>query len=491
MPCDLVELIVDWGGLIDEQALAALLPGEYARFAAPVKEGLVVFLNGLPHVRQCEIFARQWVLGLDAPLARRLGELARSSPVLHKLGQILARDRRLAVELRDQLRPLECLPPSTPWGVLESALWNELGARLGSGIELTPPALAEASVAVVVPFRQLGEPPVHGVFKILKPGIGERLEQELQLLGEVGAHFDERCQELGIPPLDYQEAFGQVRAKLAWEVRLDEEQRHLAAAARLYADEPSLQIPRLFVDLSTPRVTAMERIVGVRVTDHCLDSSAARRRLARMVARGLIAKPLLASGADAAFHCDPHAGNLLQTDDGRLAILDWSLVARLSEREHVTLTQLLIAALLLDGAKIARLTKLLAHRDAIDDAALHAVVHRWLARRRSGQLPGLEWLVGLLDDASLEAGLRVSPEMMLFRKSLLTLKGVLADLTHNGFDADEVLLRDFLGQFASEWPLRWTAPLKSREFATRISNGDLLEMAWTWPFAAARAFASC
>jgi hypothetical protein len=40
-----------WNVLIDEVALAALLPTVYTRFARPIEEGLVVFLSGLPTPR--------------------------------------------------------------------------------------------------------------------------------------------------------------------------------------------------------------------------------------------------------------------------------------------------------------------------------------------------------------------------------------------------------------------------------------------------------
>jgi hypothetical protein len=52
------------------------------------------------------------------------------------------------------------------------------------------------------------------VFKVLKPGIEERLDQELGLLGRVGSYLDERRHEFGIPHLDYEEVFERLRQKL-------------------------------------------------------------------------------------------------------------------------------------------------------------------------------------------------------------------------------------------------------------------------------------
>jgi ubiquinone biosynthesis protein len=364
-------------------------------------------------------------------------------------------------------------------------LEREFGPLAKCGVELVPPVLAEASVAFVVPFRTFGREEAPGVFKLLKPGITERLEIELDQLSAAGACLDEICGQGDIPQLDYQESFEEIRAKLISEIQLDKEQQHLTTARRLYVGERSVHIPSLMPTLSTPRVIAMERIFGVKVTEHQLRSGAAQRRLARTAVRVFVTSPLLARGDAAVFHCDPHAGNLMYTANGRLAILDWSLVACLTEPERVALTQIVLAAVMFDRTKLAELIAGLGVR-GVDRVALEGVVCRWLQRCRQGQIPGLAWLIGFLDDAALNAGLRVSAEMMLFRKSTLTLQGVLANLAVDEHELDRVVLTEFMAQFASELPGRWLAPLGSRQFATRIANSDLIELACAWPLAAAR-----
>src|SRR6516225_9029108 len=188
--------MVNWGLLIDEGAIAAVLPDEYARFRRPVLGALTTFLESLPAGHQEAVLADQAALPPTATASERLFVLARSCPALHKLGQILARDRRLSPELRQHLQGLESLPPSTPLEAVQGTLAQELGPLGRLGVTLEPPALAEASVAVVVPFRDDREGrPRHGVFKVLKPGVAERLDQELELFDRVGAYLDQRCDE--------------------------------------------------------------------------------------------------------------------------------------------------------------------------------------------------------------------------------------------------------------------------------------------------------
>jgi ubiquinone biosynthesis protein len=478
---------MNWEFLLDEAALASVLPGDYARFARPVRDGLAVFLQGLPADRQEAILQEQLSLAPTTAISERLGLLARSCPVLQKLGQILARDPRLAPALRRRLRELESLPPSVPCEVIQEVLTRELGPLDRQGITLAPPALAEASVAVVIPFRvETGSNgPQHGVFKILKPGIEERLIHELGLLEQVGAHLDQQCEDLHIPRLDYQELFQQVRDKLQYEVRLDLEQQHLHAARTIYADEPRVMVPAP-LPWCTPRVTAMERVLGTKVTDQLAGANGGSRRWADLIIDALIVQPLFSRSTEALFHSDPHAGNLFLTADRRLAILDWSLVGCLSQRQRSTLVQILLAALTLRPQRIATLLEELAERRSIDQSALQAVVQNRLSHIRGGRLPGLSWLVGLLDEAVQTARLRMGANLLLFRKSLHTLEGVVGDLGADKREIDRLLWREFLARFVSEWPWRWLAPPWSRTFATHLSNADLTHTMLTMPCTAAR-----
>ena len=94
--------------------------------------------------------------------------------------------------------------------------------------------------------------------------------------------------------------------------------------------------------------------------------------------------------------------------------------------------------------------------------------------------------MGLLDEAVQAARLRVGADLLLFRKSLHTLEGVVADIGAGESRVDAVLLPAFLHHFAVEWPQRWLAWPDSRAFATRLSNGDLAQWMLNFPWAATR-----
>jgi hypothetical protein len=150
------------------------------------------------------------------------------------------------------------------------------------------------------------------------------------------------------------------------------------------------------------------------------------------------------------------------------------------------MVQITLGALTLDAQRIAAILAGLSERQPIDGAALKSVVHGWLKRIRQGQFLGFTRLMGLLDQAVQTARLRVATDLLLFRKTLYTLEGVIADIGAQESRIDDVLLGEFLGHFAVEWPARWVASPDCRTFATRLSNADLARMMLGLPWTVTR-----
>jgi predicted unusual protein kinase regulating ubiquinone biosynthesis (AarF/ABC1/UbiB family) len=166
--------------------------------------------------------------------------------------------------------------------------------------------------------------------------------------------------------------------------------------------------------------------------------------------------------------------------------LDWSLVGFLGERERVAMGQIMLAAFTLHAERIVAVLEDLDERKQVNRQALRKVVEGWLRRIRRGQFPGFAWLVGMLDEATQTARLRVAANLMLFRKSLLTLEGVIGELGADGFRIDHVVASEFLRHFGRELPERWFSRSASRAFAVRLSNADLAETLLSSPLAIPR-----
>lgn len=460
--------------MLDKIDFDNLIPDVYAEYRPLVRDALAFFLAELPPERAAAIAASQLRLPIGAPAAARLVSLLRHCPTLHKLGQVLARDERLDADLRSRLQRLETLPGTTEVSTVMPAIDRATAGV--TGIRIAPAALAEASVAVVVPFewsRDAGTNTTRGVFKVLKPGIRERMEQELTVWARLGEFLEERCARYGLPPLDYREIVDGVSRRLRHEVDLSYEQVHLQQAASLYQDASRVNIPEL-LPFCRDDVTGMGRIDGIKLTDA---PQADRRQAERDAVTALIATPFLSNDPNAPFHADPHPGNLYLSDEGPLAIFDWSLVVRLGPKQRGYLTELIISGLMLDPVRACRALEALSRR-SVDGPALREVAANAMRRVRWGASPGFHWLTRLLDRAVFEARVSLDEDLVLFRKAIHTLNGVLEQLSHTG-GVDGVLLNQALSKYVHQ--ATGVAPGKNQS-----ANRALMELWWSMPATASR-----
>ena len=496
-----------WSDLLSLQSgFNELIPAQYAHWRPLIIDGLACFLRQLPASRQASLLQEQLDLsasGRSTP-AERLVKLMVQCPTLHKLGQVIARQPALDPVLSQQLRTLEFLPAPAH----EAQLLDQIRAQLQqlpdhletSAIELDEQALAAGSVAFVLKFRypdpQTGVKQT-GVFKLLKPGIHERLQEELQALQQLSRFLVLRSQTLGLPAIDYADLLQGVERLMQHEIRLDLEQQHLAQARDFYANTPEIHIPRL-LPWCTPKMISMEYIDGQRLTEACLAPQPARQRADTLV-RCLLGQPFWTQQEAALFHADLHGGNIFLTTDGRLAILDWSLTAQLSHGQRQQLTACALAALQLDDQALCAALAGLCKLDA-NDTQLRACVKTHLdqlvkplsgSASVSGSFPGFSWLLELCDALVQQTPAHLPEDFILLRKSWLSLSGVLHDLNAQSMKAtfsankanhaDRVLLPQLLQCLAAEWPTRlFTSPDKpSADFASHLSNKDLQQLLLT------------
>ncbi len=468
--------------LFDLPGLDRLIPPSLAHWRPLLTEGLAFFLAQLPPNRQIELVNEQLALASSAngDTARRLVALLTQCPTLHKLGQVIARHPRLDPDLRRQLQQLESLPSTTDPTRLATRIAEELLRYHGPGslneIEIGQTPLAEGSVAVVTPFQFTRQGKrQEGVFKLLKPGIREQLDTELGILVTLAPWLETRSLELGLPPVDYVDLLQTVHRLMMSEVRLDLEQHHLSLAARQHERLQQVTIPRL-LPWCTPNMTAMTRIHGQKITDAIL-SPGQRQHLANTLISALLGHVFWNRDEYAMVHADLHAGNLFVTDDGQLAVLDWSLTATLTRAHRQALVSIVLGGILLDAARIRQAVAELSSLEA-DDTRLGHHVEAALDRIvLQGQTPGFDWLLKLFDDLALHASASFWDDFVLLRKSWQSLSGVIHDLAGKNTSPDPQLTRLALQSFLAELPDRTMAAPDSADFSTHVSNLDLLTLA--------------
>jgi ubiquinone biosynthesis protein len=226
-----------------------------------------------------------------------------------------------------------------------------------------------------------------------------------------------------------------------------------------FEDMPQVIVPQV-LPFSTTAMTAMTYLQGPKITDAALNANE-RERLAGALFEALVCRPLFCRQASSLFHGDPHAGNILAVADpvaGRPAIglIDWTLAGGLDRSDRVKTVQLIQAVIKKDLGSIRRAVKALALETSWNDRrrrqAFRKLVLDLMHSPAFDRLTQIKKTFKLLEELAYE-GFVFPADLMLFRKAIFTLEGVIYDLCP-AFDMDAAVTRHLTALIAEEIPSR-------------------------------------
>jgi ubiquinone biosynthesis protein len=444
-----------------------LVPESAERWRPLVRDSFQFLFERLSDRRLATKVVQQFEFSTDTPPEQRLLRLINKMPGLQKVGQVLARNRRLPPKLRTALEELENGMSDVTVEEIRSLIEERLGQRLTTyAVELEPAILSEASVSAVIRFtwNYPGREREQGVFKVLKPYVPECFGEDMILLQDLGEFLTSPKRGYGFAIHDVKEMLAEVLLLLEHELDFRREQATLLEAVKMYRASIGIRVPRLIEPLSTSDITAMSAEAGVKVTEAFPRSPIRRARVADQLIEALVAVPLFSREDEAIFHADPHAGNLLYDEANReLVVLDWALAERLSLESRRQLVLLSVMMTLRNAEGVRRAIRDLSlSADRRNQARLGVIdtcVARFFDSLSPDASPGTLDAMRLLDRIALE-GVHFPPPLFLFRKIVLTLDGVLYDVAGPDVRIDEVIAREFLTRCAASLglfhsPLQW------------------------------------
>jgi ubiquinone biosynthesis protein len=275
-----------------------------------------------------------------APEAAQLADdLERLGPTYIKLGQLLStRADILPIAYMDALTRLQDDVEPFPGAEAERIIEDELGVRISKLFdEFDREPLAAASLGQVHRATLRGGRAV--AVKVQRPGIRQRIMDDLDAFAEVAEFMDEHTdlgRRYGMGAM-----LDEFRTSLLRELDYLREARNLAVFGENMREYDRIVVPAPVMDYTTSRVLTMEFVHGVKVTD--LPDVRRIELDGESLGDALFEAYLKQILVDGIFHADPHPGNVFLTDDDRIALIDLGMVGYVSEEMQQELLKLLIA----------------------------------------------------------------------------------------------------------------------------------------------------
>ena len=289
-----------FGHLVQKLNLQRYLP-------AKLRIGLTAKAEVIPAPRRLRMVLEEW------------------GPTAVKLGQVLSTRPDLIPEsYLTELRKLTDRVPPFDTATAQRIIEEELGRPISELFrEFEVEAVAAGSIAQVhEAVLQTGEPVV---VKVKRPNIESIMMADLDLLEALAVPLLEWLEDL--KPLRPAMVLREFRRSVMRELDFVAEASVTQKIKDDLAEMDCVQIPSVYWDLTTSSVLTLERLSGVSLSDKdaLAGMSVERTQIACNLAEVFLSQ-FFKTGL---FHADPHAGNILVREDGRIMLLDFGMVGRL------------------------------------------------------------------------------------------------------------------------------------------------------------------
>ena len=306
--------------------------------------------------------------------------LAALGPTFIKLGQVFGSRADILPEpyLSAVGTLSDRVPPLDP-GEAEQVIAAESGKPVDELFERfdTEP-LAAASLGQVHRARYRDQ---EVVVKVLRPGVEELVQRDLKISFRILFFLHVLFPNHHVRAIAA--IVGEFAKRIADELDFEEEARHAELLRRNFADDPRVVVPAVVDELTQRRMLVLEYVEGTRI-DRLQDQVAAGTIVLDELIATLSELYIRMMLVDGVFHADPHPGNLLLDDEGRIVFLDFGMVLQVEQETRMRLMKTVLAAVRQDADGVINGFYELGildpdvDRGTVRDAARHlmAVAHR-------------------------------------------------------------------------------------------------------------------
>ncbi len=380
----------------------------------------------------------------ERPVNRKPEELAEDleqmGPTFIKLGQVLSTrpDLMPDVYLRALARLQDRVQPF-PYDDVERIVQSELGVRISKAFsEFDQTPIAAASLAQVHRARLRNGREV--VVKVQRPDVRKQIAQDLEILDEISSFLEQHTafgRRYQLPKI-----FDEFRRTLLHELDYHREASNMLVIHQNLQGYEHIVVPRPVEDYTTRSILTMDYLQGTKITElsRVVRTEINGKALGEELFHAYLQQVLV----DGIFHADPHPGNILLTQDGRIALLDLGMVGRVSPEMQTRLLKLLLAVS--EGRSEDAATLAIQASETtenFDETEFRRKISVLVAEQQQATLRQIDIGKGLVDltRSAGQNGLYVPTELTMLGKTLLQLDEIGRVLDPN-FNPNESVRRN-------------------------------------------------
>ena len=218
-------------------------------------------------------------------------------------------------EFQRKLGELRDAAPKVRFNDMRKVVESELGEKLGDAFaEFDEVPIAAASIGQV--YRAKLHDGRDVAVKVQYPGVAQAVRADMQNLGMIL-----RLMKRIAPGLDVKATAEEVRSRIGDELDYELEAQNQRSMARIFRGHPFIVVPDVVTAMTREKVIVSEFVSGLGFDAIKQLDQATRDRVGEIVFRfyfGCMYRHHQFSG-------DPHPGNFLLMDDGKVAFLDFGL----------------------------------------------------------------------------------------------------------------------------------------------------------------------
>jgi ubiquinone biosynthesis protein len=383
-------------------------------------------------------------------------------PTFIKLAQMLSTRTDLiaaivgqeeAIEWIREFKKLQSHAPPFPFEDVRRIVESDLRCpleRIFANFDPTP--VAAASIA------QVHRATLHSgesvVVKVQRPNIAGVIRTDLNLLKGLAKRLEKYVVESRL--YKPTELVGEFSRSIQREIDFTMEGANTDYFHRSFLDNKNVKIPKVYWEYTNQRVLTMEQIDGIPI-DAVEQIEAAKLERAQ-IADALVDFFYRQIFVDGFFHSDPHPGNLFVLEDGRIGLVDFGMVGRISGEMLNNVCGWFVAILNRDVDRVVKTyVRMGLLGDTTSAAALKMEMADFLDRYFNMPLSRIR-IGALLDEvvnASLRHQIQFPSAFLMLGKTVITIEAVVMSLNPD-FDlvafSQPYITKIVLQQFE---PQRW------------------------------------